>query len=520
MVVRAWPVWGLAFGKTSISQVKPADSDKTMIPHLERTMQERLDSRATHYPAWNVREPRARIAVMVALLYAAAVVTSLLLARLSLEVSTIWLPSGVGLIAVLLWGYWLLPLIALVHVSVSFAVGELSLIARIGIGAVATAEIGVAAWLLCRGRTSPALIFDLAETARFALICLLLVPMAGGLTAAIWLWGIGVISSEEIPMVARNWWIAVALGILCITPLVGSWLVRGFPRLHGGRKEALAVLAVLVALSALILVHQISQQRPVEGVIYTSLPILLWASIFFRETGASTALAFFTLLAMGATHLLPDQTAPVWSTAAHVVAFGLMALVIANSQTNLEQVVSERARREELEELAFRDMLTGLANRNRLLKTLDDAMCSWHHDGAAFAVLMIDLDGFKPVNDTYGHHAGDEVLRIVGARLENSMKRGDLIARFGGDEFVAVLEGCPNTAKAAAAAERLMQAINRPITIQLAEQEEVRVEIGASIGIAHPEHGAEKVETLMKQADIGLYKAKEAGRSRIIAYSL
>lgn len=472
--------------------------------------------RGQHYPDWISQQPRTRIVAAASFLYAAAVIASMLLAGLTLNVSTVWLPAGVGLVSVLLWGYWLLPILMLVHIAVSFTLGELSLIARIGMGAIATAEIGSAAYLLNRGRERIKFKFDLAGTARFAAICLLVVPLSGGMTVAFWLWAIGVIRGDEIFVIARNWWLAVAVGMLCITSPVINWMVEGRPRLHGQRREAVIVLAALAAPSVFIFASQLAKQDPVEGVLYASLPILLWASFFLRETGAAVSFVLFTALAITANVLLPAHAIPIWMTAAHLVAFGLMSLVTASAQSNLERVISARARQKELEELAYADMLTGLPNRNRLMEALDKAMIDWQRAQEPFAILMIDLDDFKPVNDRYGHHAGDEVLRIIGERLRSICKKDDLIARFGGDEFVAVLRA-DGSSMAQAVAERILFAISQPISVQISENEVSSFQIGASIGVALSERGAKTVEALLNQADMASYEAKQTGGARVVA---
>lgn len=338
----------------------------------------------------------------------------------------------------------------------------------------------------------------------------------GGTTAAVWLWAIGEIRGDEIVVIARNWWLAVAVGMLCITPLVINWMVEGSPRIYGQLREALIVLAAFTAPSVFTFASQLAKQDPVEGVLYASLPILLWASFFLRETGAGISLVAFTVLAIGANVLLPEHAVPIWITAAHIVAFGLISLVTASAHSELERAISARARQRELESLAYTDMLTGLPNRNWLLETLQKAMIAWQVHRTPFALLMIDLDDFKPVNDQFGHRAGDEVLRIIGERLKSICKKDDLIARFGGDEFVAVL-GTDDTATAQSIADRILFAIRQPISVKLRETEVNSLQIGASIGIAHSQCGANTVDALLNQADIASYQAKQAGGARVIA---
>jgi len=159
--------------------------------------------------------------------------------------------------------------------------------------------------------------------------------------------------------------------------------------------------------------------------------------------------------------------------------------------------------------LAFSDPLTGLANRalfaDRLCQTALDA----RRDGHGFALLMLDLDGFKPVNDRHGHQAGDAVLQEVAGRLLTCLRAAETVARFGGDEFAVLLPWLKHRGDAAAVAERLLAAIRQPIVVG-----ELRVMLSATAGIAvFPEHG-NTVEQLLVAADTALYAAKREGGAR------
>ncbi len=174
----------------------------------------------------------------------------------------------------------------------------------------------------------------------------------------------------------------------------------------------------------------------------------------------------------------------------------------------LEDITQRREAEETMRELAYHDMLTRLANRTHLQESLQVAMRHWQEDGRPFALMMMDLDGFKPINDRYGHDAGDEVLRIVGERLRGEVKRDDLIARLGGDEFVVLLAGCRTAADGGEVAGRLIDAVTQPIRFQNGDE----VSVGVSVGITHVDRGAVDSEALLKQADTALYEAKNAGK--------
>ena len=160
---------------------------------------------------------------------------------------------------------------------------------------------------------------------------------------------------------------------------------------------------------------------------------------------------------------------------------------------------------------ALHDTLTGLPNRTRLYQRIARATGRVRTFGGLSALLLIDLDRFKEVNDTLGHDHGDLLLRDVAERLEATLRRGDTLARLGGDEFAVMLTDLPERAAAAELAGRLLTALERPFVVR-----GVSVQLEASIGIALcPDHGND-VTTLVQRADVAMYDAKrEQGRIRL-----
>jgi diguanylate cyclase (GGDEF)-like protein/PAS domain S-box-containing protein len=169
-----------------------------------------------------------------------------------------------------------------------------------------------------------------------------------------------------------------------------------------------------------------------------------------------------------------------------------------------------KASESKLEFLAHHDPLTGLPNRLLLMSRLEHALVSAQRNDKLLAVLMIDLDHFKEINDSRGHLAGDELLQQVGKRILSRLRSMDMVCRLGGDEFTVLLEDIAHADDAARIANEIISSVSEPW--QLRSGHEVR--IGASVGISlYPAHG-DRAEQLMQHADTALYQAKSEGRGR------
>ena len=161
-----------------------------------------------------------------------------------------------------------------------------------------------------------------------------------------------------------------------------------------------------------------------------------------------------------------------------------------------------------LESLALHDALTGLPNRRLLIDRLSLAIAHAHRNKSTMAVMYLDLDGFKPINDTLGHDTGDILLTMVAARLVAAVRQEDTVARLGGDEFVIALWELSHGDDVGKLASKVIQAVSQPYSI-----EGHGVSVTASVGVSiYPTHG-EEVETLMKCADLALYEAKRTGKN-------
>jgi len=176
-------------------------------------------------------------------------------------------------------------------------------------------------------------------------------------------------------------------------------------------------------------------------------------------------------------------------------------------------ISAEKFAAERIHRLAHYDATTELPNRVLLQDRLLNAINRAARGNARLALLFLDLDGFKLINDTYGHSAGDEVLRSVGVRLMSRLRKADVVARIGGDEFAVVLSDIVHAGDVQAICDQLLQVITEPYEI---DGEECRVT--TSIGIAMFPHDGSDVQTLLKRADAAMYEAKEGGKNRYAFY--
>jgi len=185
----------------------------------------------------------------------------------------------------------------------------------------------------------------------------------------------------------------------------------------------------------------------------------------------------------------------------------------ASLRAMIETLTRTEAARDHAEKQAILDRLTGLPNRLAVEAFLGPAVAAARRDGGGLAVLCMDLDGFKAVNDTYGHPAGDRLLQEVAHRLSAEIRSGDLVARLGGDEFLGIIRTQPGTAAQGSRtlAERVIESLGRPVDLGGAQ-----AQVGCSVGIAlWPGHGEDIQETLLL-ADRALYDAKRTGKNRAV----
>jgi diguanylate cyclase (GGDEF)-like protein len=201
------------------------------------------------------------------------------------------------------------------------------------------------------------------------------------------------------------------------------------------------------------------------------------------------------------------------ATLAHAIAMLQRSLNVTLVRM-CESFEAERKRSDdELTFLATHDVLTGLPNRKLILDRTEQLLARSRRHGTLPAAVFVDLDNFKLINDTLGHHAGDELLCAVTARLQSAVREPDTLGRLGGDEFVVIAEDISLEAGPELIAERLLEALSEPFTLG---EGEARLKVTASLGVAAGSRSS--ADELLRDADIAMYRAKCNGKDRYVAF--
>lgn len=277
----------------------------------------------------------------------------------------------------------------------------------------------------------------------------------------------------------------------------------------------IAIMASLAALSIAFHLRQKYSRVAILGKLSSAL-VMGFAIASMHYTGMAAA-----QFAPGSICLAASTTGGGIDNATLAVIIGvgtvsILAVTLAISAFDAHYAVhaakladSLQAANEQLRTIALHDKLTGLPNRFLLEDRLEQAVLRGSREGGNFAVMFVDLDRFKPINDRFGHAVGDEVLKTVARRLAGCVRRADTVARTGGDEFVVVLSSVAKSEDAARIGGKILEELARPFNAHGHE-----LEISCSIGVSiYPKDGRD-VQMLVLNADRAMYHAKQAGRNQ------
>jgi diguanylate cyclase (GGDEF)-like protein len=458
---------------------------------------------------------------LLAALYFVAAKASLLLAIPPGYATAVWPPAGIALAAVLLLGRRVWPGIwvgaALANLTVSF-----SPFAACAIGSGNTLEALAAAALVRRCIADAPPFFDRVRDVVLFVAC-----AAAGSTVAATI-GVGFLALQGSVTGAEflanwgTWWHGDTTGIIIVAPLMLSWRLRHRVVWSEAKLLELAGLAASLGAAALLVFGQGDRDLASLPLTFVILPLIVWAAFRFSRREVTTAIAAVCAIAVWHTvegrgpfalDSLNLSLLLLLAFISSIVATGLMLSAAVGERDRTREKLERALRR--LREEASTDPLTGLANRRSLREFLQRAWSRARRGTSPLAIVMIDLDHFKRVNDDFGHEAGDRVLAGVAELLNSHIRASDLACRFGGEEFAlvlpdATLDAVRRRAEGIQLAVRQLEPKHRGRSLG---------SITASFGVAmFPDH-AQDPESLLRAADQALYEAKAAGRDRIVVSS-
>ena len=447
---------------------------------------------------------RLGLLVALAAAYFVAGRLGLRFAVVSPNATVVWPPTGIALAALLLAGYDVWPAIMvgafLVHLSTTGSVPS-----AVAIAAGNTLEGLLGAYLVNRFARGRRVLERARDIFTFAVLAGI-VSTAVSATAGVLAISLdGLARWSDFGSIWLTWWLGDAVSDLVVAPAVLLWALR--PRVHWTRRQALDAGALLLSV-VVVGIAVFDGLFPWRGRHYPleflCVPLLLWAAFRFEPREAATAVLALSGVAIAGTlagfgpFARPTYDESLVLLQAFTGVTAVMTLVLAAA------VAERREAEERLRRLAVSDPLTGLSNYRQLVHALEAEIKRPSRTDRPFAVVLMDLDGLKTINDRFGHLVGSLALRRVAETLLGSCRGIDTAARFGGDEFALVL---PETGDAAAwhVARRIAERVARD-----GEQPVISVSVGVAV---HPRDGA-SLEGLLNAADRSLYDTKAQQRHR------
>lgn len=435
---------------------------------------------------------------MLALSYFVAGKLGLLLAFVHASASSVWPPTGIALAAFLILGVRVWPAILgaafLVNVTTAGSVAT-----SIGIGVGNTLEGLVGAYLVNRFANGRRAFGGARNTFRFAILAAILSTTVSAAIGVTTLSVAGFAAWGDYGRIWSTWWLGDAVGALVVAPVVLLWSAE--PTIRWNRGQALEAAALLVSLLIVGLgvfdglIASAIRHYPLE---FLCVPVLVWAALRFGQREAATAIVLLSAIAITGTlrgfgpFARGTQNESLLLLQAFMGVTAVMSLVLG-------AVVSERKHVEEqLRRLAVSDPLTGLANYRQLIDAVDGEISRSQRSGRAFAIVFLDLDRLKRLNDRFGHLTGSRALCRLADVLRATSRSIDTAARFGGDEFALIL---PETDAAAA------RQVGARIAARLAAESE-KPALSVSVGVAVYPGDGDSGTALLEAADRVLYEAK------------
>ncbi|HMH19435.1 MAG TPA: diguanylate cyclase [Burkholderiales bacterium] len=449
---------------------------------------------------------------VLAVTYFAAAKLALLAANPPVYATAVWPSSGIALASVVLFGNRVWPGIWLGAALVNITLDS-SLFGATLMGAGNTLEALAGAALVRRYLRLPGNFERGEDVVEFFAIA----GLSSTLAATAALAPLALVHSLAPEALPWHWWTrwqADAMGIVIVAPLILSSPVLGEARWPLRKVAEIACLALaMLAVTYTIFSDGLAHYLPSLPLTFAILPFVIWAALRFGQREVVSLNALVCTIAIWQTI---EGQGPFAGESLNASLLLLLAFTctVASTGLVLNAVVGERSRAIEalaqalktLKEETLRDPLTGLYNRRFLRDYLDRELIRAKREGIRVAVIMIDLDHFKRVNDTAGHAAGDLVLTRTAALLKRHIRGSDIACRYGGEEFTLVL---PNATFQSARSR------SEAICAAIREQSDNLLGVTASLGVAiFPDH-AEGPDSVLLAADNALYEAKGRGRNQV-----
>jgi diguanylate cyclase (GGDEF)-like protein len=439
----------------------------------------------------------------LAVVYYLAAKLGLQFAYVDKSVTTVWPPTGIALAAFVLFGYRVWPAIVagafFANLTTSGAV-----LPSLGIAAGNTLEGLLGAFLVNRFARGGRVFDRVRDIFLFTALAALVSTIVSATLGVASLVLSGERTFAHAGRVWLTWWLGDAVGDIVYAPALILWIgVKPGPQWN--TRQLLEAIAAALATAAVTfaIFGGVFPERHYEitGLLW---PVLIWIAFRFGPRESATAIVIVSIVSILQTKNGYGPFAPLSASESFALLQLWTGITAVTSLVLAAVVAAQREVQGTWRELAVTDPLTGLANHRQLVQALEAEIKRSRRTAQPLAVVLLDLDGLKQINDRHGHLAGSLAIRRVAEALLGSCRATDTAARFGGDEFALVL---PETGEAAA------WHVARGVVDRLATDAE-KPNLSISVGVAvYPGHG-ETVEALLNAADVALYETKERRKSR------